>query len=64
MKSARLNYKTIRINPKNKGKFTAMAKKAGKSVQQEATAVLKNPKATTLQKRRAIFAKNARKWNH
>ena len=53
----------IKINPANKGKFTATAKKAGKSVQAEATAVLKNPMATTLQKKRAQFAKNAAKWS-
>ena len=53
----------IKINPKNKGKFTAMAKKAGKSVQSEAKAVLKSKTATPLQKKRANFARNAAKWN-
>ena len=33
---------TIKINTKNKGKFTAMAKKAGKSVQGEAKLILKS----------------------
>ena len=56
--------RSIHINPKNKGKFTAKAKKAGKSVQAEATAVLNDPKATELQRKRAQFAKNARKFNH
>jgi hypothetical protein len=54
---------TININPKNKGKFTAMAKKAGKSVQAEAKSVLKSKTATPLQKKRANFARNAAKWN-
>lgn len=54
----------INIKDKNKGKFTASAKKAGKSVQEHATAVLHDKKATTLQKRRAQFAKNAKSWNH
>lgn len=55
----------IHINPKNKGKFTAEAKRNGRSVQQEAAAVLKpGSKATPLQKKRANFARNARKWNH
>ena len=52
----------IYIKPKNRGKFTAKAKKAGKSVQEEAEAVLKDPKATALQKKRANFARNAKKW--
>lgn len=52
----------IYIKPKNRGKFTASAKKAGKSVQGQAQAVLKNPKATALQKKRANFARNAAKW--
>ncbi len=52
----------IHINPKNKGKFTATAKKAGKSVQAEAAAVLKDPNASPLQKKRANFAKVAATW--
>jgi hypothetical protein len=52
----------IRIKPENKGKFTASAKKAGKSVQAHAKSVLKNPKATPLQRKRANFARNAAKW--
>jgi hypothetical protein len=54
---------TIKINTKNKGKFTAMAKKAGKSVQVEAKLILKSKTATPLQKKRANFARNAAKWN-
>jgi len=52
----------IKINPKNKGKFTASAKKAGKSVQEHARAVMANPNATPLQKRRANFAIQSKKW--
>ena len=48
----------IVIKKKNDGKFTASAKKAGKSVQSQATSVLNDPKATPLQKKRAQFAKN------
>lgn len=49
---------TININPKNKGKLTATAKKTGKSFTQLSHS--KNP----LTRKRAIFALNARKWNH
>jgi hypothetical protein len=52
----------IKIKEKNKGKFTASAKKAGKSVQAEAQAVLNDPNATPTQKKRANFARNAAKW--
>lgn len=54
----------IHIKEENRGKFTASAKAAGESVQEHANNVLKNPNATTLQKKRAIFAKNAKKWKH
>jgi hypothetical protein len=52
----------IYIKPKNRGKFTASAKKAGKGVQAHAEEVLKNPKASSTQKKRANFARNASKW--
>ena len=59
------NRSGIKINPKNKGKFTATAEKAGKSVQAEAAAVLKpGSKASPLEKKRANFARNAAKWKH
>lgn len=58
------NGSKIEIKKKNKGKFTASAKKVGKSVQQYAQDVLSNPKSTTLQKKRANFARNAAKWKH
>lgn len=54
----------IHIKEKNKGKFTASAKKAGQSVQEHAKSVLNDPDATALQKKRANFARNAAKWNH
>lgn len=54
----------IHIEKKNRGKFTASAKKAGQSVQEHARSVLSNPNATPLQKKRANFARNASKWKH
>lgn len=54
----------IHIKKKNKGKFTESAKRAGKSVQEHADDVLDDPNATRMQKRRAQFAKNAKKWKH
>jgi hypothetical protein len=54
----------ININPKNKGKFTAAAKKAGMGVQEFAQHVMSNREdyGPTLVKR-ANFARNAAKWN-
>lgn len=54
----------IKIKAKNKGKFTASAKKAGKSVQEHAHDVMNNPNATPLQRKRANFAIQAKRWNH
>lgn len=54
----------IHIKEKNRGKFTAAAKRAGKSVQEYARDVVNDPNATTLQKRRAQFALNAKKFKH
>lgn len=54
----------IKIKKKNRGKFTKVAKAAGESVQEHARNVLNNPKATKLQKKRAQFAVNAKKWHH
>lgn len=48
----------IHINPKNKGKFNALLKRTGKS------ASWFKEHGTPLQKKRAIFALNARKWKH
>lgn len=55
MKQAKLG---IKINPKNKGKFTATMKRTGKSAEQLVHS--KNP----LTRKRAQFALNARKWKH
>ena len=54
----------IKIKKKNRGKFTKAAKAAGESVQEHAHSVLNNPKATKLQKKRAQFAINSKKWHH
>lgn len=54
----------IKIKKKNRGKFTKAAKATGESVQEHAHNVLSNPKATKLQKKRAQFAVNAKKWHH
>ena len=54
----------IHIKKENRGKFTKSAKAAGHSVQEHARAVLNNPNATPLQKKRANFARNAAKWHH
>ena len=53
----------IHIDPSKKGTFTTAAKKAGKSVQAEAKAVLANPKASPAMKKKANFARNAARWN-
>lgn len=54
----------IHIAPSKRGSFTKMADKAGKSVQDEAKSVLSNPNASPSAKKKANFARNARKWNH
>lgn len=54
----------IHIKEKNRGKFTASAKAAGKSVQEHAKDVLNDPNATPLQKKRANFARNSKKFKH
>ena len=53
----------INIKPSKRGSFRAMAKKAGKSVQGEASAVLKSKTASPAAKKKANFARNAAKWN-
>lgn len=55
--------KPIHIKKSKRGSFTRMAKKAGKSVQGEATAVLNDPHASASAKKKANFARNAAKWN-
>jgi len=55
--------KTGTIKPANRGKFTAKANKAGKSVAGYANQVLKpGSKASKATKKQAVFAKNAQKW--
>ena len=53
----------IHIKERNKGKFTKAAKAVGESVQEHAHNVINDPNATTLQKKRAQFAINAKKWH-
>lgn len=48
----------IHINPKNKGKFNALKRRTGKTTEELTHS--KNP----LTRKRAIFAQNAKKWNH
>lgn len=48
----------IKINPKNKGKFTATKNRTGKTTEE-----LTHSK-NKLTRKRAIFAQNAAKWNH
>ena len=48
----------IHIKKKNKGKFNALKKRTGKSTEELTHS--KNP----LTRKRAIFAQNAKKWNH
>lgn len=54
----------VKIKKSKEGSFTKMAKKAGRSVQAEASAVIGNPKASDVAKKKAVFAKNAKKWKH
>lgn len=53
----------IQIKKKNEGKFTASAKQAGMGVQEYARKVLADPKASSTLKKRANFARNAKKWH-
>lgn len=55
---AKVEEESIEIDPKNKGKFTATKKATGKSTEELTHS--KNP----LTRKRAIFAQNAKKWNH
>ena len=54
----KVEEESIEIDPKNKGKFTATKKATGKSTEELTHS--KNP----LTRKRAIFAQNAKKWNH
>lgn len=53
----------IHIKKENRGKFSASAKRAGEGVQEYAHKVMNDPNATTLQKKRANFAIQAKKWH-
>lgn len=53
----------IHIKKKNRGKFTKSAKAAGESVQEHAAKVLSDPNATPLQRKRANFARNSKRWS-
>jgi len=52
----------IKIKKKNRGKFTKSAKAAGQSVQEHAHSVMNNPNSTPLQRKRANFAIQAKRW--
>ena len=54
----KVTEESIDIDPKNKGKFTATKKATGKSTEELTHS--KNP----LTRKRAIFAKNSKKWSH
>lgn len=66
LKEAYMKKGGIHINPKNKGKFTAKAKKAGMGVQSFASKVLNAPKGkySASTRKQANFAKNATKFKH
>ncbi len=57
-------YGGIHIKKKNRGKFTAAAKRAGMGVQAYAKKVLTSSSASPTLKKRANFARNASKWKH
>ena len=55
----------IFISPSKRGTFTAAAKSAGMSVQAFASHVLANPdRYSEAMRKKAQFAKNAKKFNH
>jgi len=55
----------IHIKKSKRGTFKAAAKKAGMGVQEYANKVLKKgSKASPAMKKKAVFARNAAKWNH
>lgn len=54
----------IHIKKENRGKFTAAANRAGMGVQEYANKVLRDPNASPQLKKRANFARNAKKWKH
>lgn len=54
----------IHINPANRGKFTASAERHHMSVQEYASHVLHDPHASSTERKRANFARNASHWKH
>jgi hypothetical protein len=56
--------KPIKINPANKGKYTARAKANGNTVQEQARKDLANPNVSPTVKKRANFARNAKGFKH
>jgi len=63
-KYRRMKKGGIHINPENKGKFTASAKRAGMGTQEFARHILANKdEYSPTQIKRANFARNASKWN-
>lgn len=53
----------IKINPANKGKYTARAKAHGNTVEQQTQKDLKSGSSASASVRKeAVFAKNAKKW--
>lgn len=54
----------IHIKKKNRGKYRARAKAHGLSVQEMARRDLADPDVSATIKKRAVFARNATKWNH
>lgn len=54
----------IKIKEKNRGKFTQKAQDHDMGVQEYARKILNDPNATALQKKRAQFAVNAKKFKH
>lgn len=53
----------IHIKDSKKGSFTASAK-PGESTQAHASRVLNSPNASPAMKKKANFARNAKKWHH
>jgi len=65
LQNAKRGSSGINIKPSHKGLFTAKAKGAGMSVQGYAAKVTApGSGASTATKKQAVFAQNARKWNH
>lgn len=58
------NKNKIHIKESKRGTFTAAAKKAGMGVQEYAKKVLSSKIASTTMKRKANFARNAKRFNH